>query len=140
MSDDTTQGSAHIEDDFLAFPIHKVVSRFEDQAAVDAAIEDLRSHGFRPDDIEGICGIKGEDRMHFAGKEHGSLTAFLRNLQHIGPDRQYLERYEEYLHEGHCLIMVSVRDKLRKVAAAEILHRHTNQKVTYFGLLAITDL
>ena len=134
------QNDVHVEDDFLAFPIHKVVSGFEDQSAVDAAIEDLLSHGFRVDDIEGVCGVDGARRMDFTGTSHGSLTTFLRNLQHIGPDRQFLTRYEEYLRKGHCLIMVSVRDKLRKKAAAEILHKHTKEKVTYFGLLAISDL
>ncbi len=134
------QNAIHIEDDFLAFPIHKLVSGFEDQATVDAAIADLQSHGFQPDDIEGICGTAGERRMDFAGTHHGTLTTFLRNLQHIGPDRQFLERYEAYLRDGHCLIMVSVRNKLRKQAAAEILHKHTNEKVTYFGLLVISDL
>jgi hypothetical protein len=130
----------HVEDDFLAFPIHKVVSGFKDQATVDAAIGDLLSHGFKVDDIEGICGVDAERRMDFAGTRHGTLTTFLRNLQHIGPDRQFLERYEQYLRDGQCLIMVSVRDKLKKAAAAEIMHKYTDQKVTYFGLLAISDL
>jgi hypothetical protein len=140
MANEATQATTHGEDDFLAFPIHKVVSGFEDQATVDAAIDDLLSHGFKADDIEGICGVDGERRMDFAGTNHGTLTTFLRNLQHIGPDRQFLERYEQYLRDGHCLIMVTVHNKLRRNAAAQILHKHTDQKVTYFGLLAISDL
>ena len=140
MSDTPGKDDVSVEDDFLTYPIYKIVSGFEDQETVDAAIAELLSNGFEADDIEGICGTEGEKRMDFDGTRHGTLTTFLRGLQHIGPDRTHLERYERYLKSGHCLIMVSVHNKMRKNLAAEILHRHTKEQVTYFGLLAMSEV
>lgn len=127
-------------DDFLTYPLHKVVSVFENPKDVDAAIDELNAHGFTIDDIEAFCGIAGEKRMDFDGTRHGVWTAFLRAMQHIGPDRTYLERYEKHLAEGHCMIMVSVRNKERKNTAGRILNHHTKERVTYFGLLAADEI
>lgn len=127
-------------DDFITYPLHKVVSVFDDPAAVDAALAELRESGFKDDDIEAFCGIAGEKRMDFDGAGHGVWTKLLRSMQHIGPDRMYLERYEKNLREGHCMIMVSVRSKLKKERAARILHHHTKERVTYFGLLAANEI
>lgn len=128
------------DEGFLTYPIHKVVAVFDDRNAIDAAVEELKLHKFTDDDIEALCGIEGEKQMDFTGERHGAWTTFVRAAQHIGPDRTYLERYEKNLHEGHCLIMVRVTNKLRKAMAAEVLHKHTQEKVTYFGLLVIEEI
>jgi hypothetical protein len=129
-----------LHDDFLTYPIHKVVSVFENPDDVVAAVEELKSHGFKEDDIEAFCGVKGEERMDFEGTRHGVWTTLLRTLQHVGPDRTYMERYEKHLHDGHCMIMVSVTNKGRKESAAAVLHRHTSERVTYFGLLMADEI
>lgn len=127
-------------DDFIAFPIHKLVSVFESPHDADAAVEELTSNGFSEDDIEAVCGLEGERRMDFAGTKHGFAGMVLRNFQHIGPDRTYLERYEKHLHDGHCIVIVNVKSKLRKERAARILHHHTDERVTYFGALSATEI
>lgn len=127
-------------DDFLTYPIHKMVSVFEDPNEVEAAVAELQANGFTMDDIEAFCGWEGEKRMDFEGTRHGVWTELIRAIQHVGPDRTYLERYEKHLHDGHCMILVKVTKRERKEAAAEILHRHTNERVTYFGLLAAQEI
>lgn len=129
-----------VHDDFITYPIHKVVSVFEEPKEVNAAVAELRAKGFPKDDIEAFCGVQGEKRMDFEGTRHGVWTTFVRAMQHIGPDRTYLERYEKHLHDGHCMIMVRVTNKLQKEKAAEILHAHTKERVTYFGLLAVDQI
>lgn len=132
------QHPAH--DDFISYPLHKLVSIFETPEDMEAAVAELHANGFPADDVEGFCGTEGENRMDFGGEEHGFWTSLLRNFQHIGPDRTYLERYEKHLHDGHCMVMVSVTNKVRKERAARILHNHTKERVTYFGLLAANEI
>lgn len=127
-------------DDFLTYPIYKVVSVFEDPNEVEAAVNELRENGFIEDDIEAFCGWEGQKRMDFKGTRHGVWASFIRAVQHVGPDRTYLERYEKHLSDGHCMIMVKVTKKEQKEKAAEILHAHTNERVTYFGLLMADEI
>ncbi len=127
-------------DDFITYPLHKLVSIFPTREAMHAAVAELRENGFSDDVIDAFCGAEGEKRIDFSGAEHGIWARFLRSVQHIGPDRTYLERYERHLHDGHCMVMVSVNNRLRKERAARILHYHTNEQVTYFGLLAANEI
>jgi hypothetical protein len=127
-------------DDFLSHPIHKVVSVFTDPDDVIAAVDELRSSGFSVDDIEAFCGWQGRKRMDFEGTRHGVWSTFVRAMQHVGPDRTYLDRYEKHLKDGHCMIMVNVKEKRKKERAAKILHAHTPERVTYFGLLMADEI
>ncbi len=127
-------------EDFVKYPLYKVVSIFEKPGDVDAAIEELNDHKFTLDDIEAFCGIEGEEKMDFDGTRHGPWAKLVRAVQHIGPERTYLERYEKHLAEGHCMILVSVRNAERKHTAGRILNKHTKERVTYFGLLAADEL
>lgn len=130
----------HSYDDFITWPLHKVVTIFDDPDTMKAAVAELRENGFQDPAIEAFCGYEGEKRIDFTGARHGVLATILRSLQHIGPDRTYLERYEKALQEGHCMVMVSVDSKLHKERAARILHHHTGERVTYFGLLAADEI
>ena len=127
-------------DDFLTYPLHKVVSVFDSSDDVDAALSELQADGFSLDDIEAFCGMEGEKRLDFDGEGHGYLTKLVRSAQHIGPDRTYLERYERHLRDGHCMILVKVRKKDDKDRAARILGSHTSEQVTYFGLLSAAEV
>lgn len=128
------------QDDFITYPLHKVVSIFETEEAMDAAVIDLLEAGVKEEDIQAFCGVEGEERLDLDGSRHGFFASLLRTMQHIGPDRTYLERYEKHLHEDHCMIMVSVRNTEQKERAAQIMHRHTDEVVTYFGLLAASEI
>ena len=128
------------DDVFLTYPIHNVVGVFDDRAAARAAVDELISHGFAEKDIVRYHGTAGEEKIDFEGTRHGSLTTLVRALQHLGPDRTYLDRYEKYLHEGNSIVMVRVTTKGRKQSAAEVMHKHAVHRVTYFGLLLIEEV
>ncbi|MFZ1702316.1 MAG: hypothetical protein WBO10_07775 [Pyrinomonadaceae bacterium] len=129
-----------LQDDFLAYPLYKVVTVFKDHDHVVPAVRELQAAGFSEADIEAFCGVDGEKRLDFEGTRHGVWATFLRAVQHVGPDRTYLERYEQHLQDGDCMIMVKVTKKEEKELAAEILHRHTDERVTYFGLLMVDEI
>lgn len=126
--------------DFITYPLHKLVSVFDSEEKMIAAVDELKANGFADDVIEAFCGLEGEHRMDFAGTDHGFWASLLRNVQHVGPDRTYLDRYERHLRDGHCMVMVSVTNQVRKERAARILHHHTNERVTYFGLLSANEV
>lgn len=136
----TGTADAAQHDDFITYPLHKVVTIFDEPNAMEAAVKDLRANGIQDEEIEAFCGHEGEKRLDFTGARHGVLATILRSLQHIGPDRTYLERYERHLAEGHCMVMVSVDSTLKKERVARILHNHTDERVTYFGLLAVDEI
>jgi hypothetical protein len=125
---------------FMGYPLHRLVSVFESPEDMQAAVDELRESGYPEDCIEAFCGVAGEKRMDFEGIDHGTWGKLIRSLQHIGPDRTYLERYESHLQDGHCMVMVKVTNPTRKERAARILHNHTRQQVTYFGLLTATEV
>ncbi|MGH9948427.1 MAG: hypothetical protein ACRD6X_14710 [Pyrinomonadaceae bacterium] len=136
----STETQTREQDSFITYPLHKVVTVFEDPQTMETAVAELRENGFGEDVIEAFCGYEGEKRMDFTGARHGVLATVLRSLQHIGPDRTYLERYEKHLQDGHCMVMVSVETNLKKEHAARILHHYTGERVTYFGLLAADEI
>ena len=128
------------EDEFLTYPIHNVVGVFNDRDTATAVVAELISHGFAEKDIVRYHGTEGEDKIDFEGTRHGTLSTMIRALQHIGPDRTYLDRYEKYLHAGNSIVMVRVMTKGRKQSAAEVMHKHAVHRVTYFGLFMIEEV
>jgi hypothetical protein len=127
-------------DDFLAFPIHNVVGVFDDADDAKAAVTELRESGFPENEITTYHAGEDTEKPDFGSARHGTLPAFLRALQHYGPDRTYLERHEALLRDGCCLVMAHVKDKRHKVRAADIMHHHTRRHVTYFGTWVIQDV
>lgn len=128
------------EDDFLTYPVHKLVSVFDDPDSVAAAVTELQSNGFLMEDIEAFCGWKETNSRSFEGTRPGVWDTIIHAGRHVGPARTYIERYEKNLQDGHCIIMVAVTKPHRKQLAADILHRHTDERVTYFGLLAASEI
>ncbi len=135
-----TDGIAEAADDFLKYPLYKVVSVFTEKMEVLPAIDELRASGFAQEDIEAYCGWQGANEKTYPETTHGVWENFVHAATHVGPARTYLERYEDHLQKGDCVISVKVANKEQKAAAAEILHRHTNERVTYFGLLSMDEI
>ncbi len=135
-----TDEVAEAADDFLKYPLYKVVSVFTEKAEVMPAVEELRASGFAEDVIEAYCGWKGAGEKTYPETTHGVWDNFVHAATHVGPARTYLERYEQHLQDGDCVISVKVANKEQKASAAEILHRHTNERVTYFGLLTTDEI
>jgi hypothetical protein len=135
-----TDGIAEAADDFLKYPLYKVVSVFTEKTEVLPAIDELRASGFAQEDIEAYCGWQGANEKTYPETTHGVWENFVHAATHVGPARTYLERYEDHLQKGDCVISVKVANKEQKATAAEILHRHTDERVTYFGLLSMDEI
>ena len=127
-------------DDFIVFPFQSLVAAFEDVDSLKAVIGELKENGFALEDIRSFVGQEGIEQMDFDGSAHGSLAELLRSLQHIGPSRTYLERYEKFMRDGDCLLMVRAPQEQRKQLAADILRKHSPHRVTYFGTLVIEEV
>jgi hypothetical protein len=122
------------EQAFSPDPLFKIMGIFEDSDAGVSAAEDLKSNGFAPNDIELFCGVPGAKTYDFTGKDHGALIAALRTFRSITFDRVIMDRYEQALRDGHCVMMVHIHKTPLRDQAAEIMHRHGAAQVDHFGL------
>ncbi len=140
MNIDQERKSSTENDDFILYPLYKVVAVFSDDETVKAVVGELHRQNFTTDEVELFCGIDGAKRLDFDGTKHGVWATFVREIQHLGPDQSFLEKYQKDLKEGHCLIMVRAADIHRREIATKILHNHTKDRVNYFGLLLIEEV
>ncbi len=122
------------EQAFTPDPLYKLMGIFENSDAGVSAAEDLAANGFEDKDIELFCGVPGEQTYDFSGEDHGLAAKFLRAFRNITFDRIIMDRYQNALHEGHCILMVHIHKDIKKNEAAEILHRYGASEVDYFGL------
>jgi hypothetical protein len=64
-----------------------------------------------------------------------------RIIQTIGEEHGHMRRYEQELHAGHYLVVISVSDdEAERRRAAAILSRHGGHFVDHYGPLAIVHL
>ena len=127
-------------DGFVAFPIHSLVAVFHSVDALNKTISELTNAGFVRDEMRSFVGEEGMQQMDFDGSAHGSLAEVLRALQHIGPARTYLDRYEKYMQDGDSILIVHAPQDERKQIAADIMKKHSAHRVTYFGTLVIEEV
>ena len=126
--------------EFVATPLHNIVAAFHSADSMNAAIGELEKNGFARADIRSFVGQEGMKELDFDGSAHGSMAELLRSLQHIGPDRTYLERYEKYMQDGDCILMVHAPEERQKKQASEIIRKHSEHRVTYFGTFVIEEV
>jgi len=122
------------EQAFTPDPLFKLMGIFEDSDASVAAAEDLKVNGFDPADIELFCGVPGAETFDFKGDEHGLAAKFLRKFRNITYDRIIMERYQQALQDGHCVMTVHIHKTPRRDEAADIMHRYGAVQVDHFGL------
>ncbi len=122
------------EQAFTPDPLYKIMGIFEDSDSGVSAAEDLAANNFAQEDIELFCGVPGAKTYDFSGKDHGALTSVLRQFRGITFDRVIMDRYEQALQNGHCVMMVHIHETARREAAAEIMHRYGAVQVDHFGL------
>ena len=123
---------------FTPDPLYKLMSIFEDSTAGVAAAAELADSGFDKSDIELFCGVPGAETYDFTGESHGLGAQFLRAFRNITYDRVIMDRYQNALRDGHCVLMVHIHKSQQKAAAAEIIHKYNTAQVDYFGL-AMTE-
>lgn len=121
---------------FTPDTMFKLMAIFEDPDAGVSAAADLRLNGFEDADIQLFCGVPGEQTFDFDGDSHGPLATFMRAFRSITFDRVVMERYQQALREGHCLIMLHIDKAKEKEAAAAVMLKYNATQVEYFGLLA----
>lgn len=121
-------------DGFTPDPLYKLMGVFEDSDAGGAAVDELKSSGFSGEDIELFCGIPGEQTYDFSGDDHGLAAKFMRKFRSITFDRVIMERYQQALRDGHCVLMVHIHKTPRREEAAAIMNHHGAVQVDYFGL------
>lgn len=122
------------EQAFTADPLYKIMGIFKDSDAGVSAAGDLSANGFDDKDIELFCGVPGAKTYDFSGKDHGAFTSTLRKFRNITFDRVIMDRYENALREGHCVMMIHIHKTVRRDEAAEIMHRYGAVQVDHFGL------
>lgn len=122
------------EQAFTPDPLYKIMGIFEDSDSGVSAAEDLAANNFAQEDIELFCGVPGAKTYDFSGKDHGALTSVLRKFRGITFDRVIMDRYEQALQNGHCVMMVHIHKTARRDEAAEIMHRYGAVQVDHFGL------
>ena len=125
---------------FVAFPMNSLVAAFHSVEAMDHVISELKNEGFDREEVRSFVGEKGMQQFDFDGSATGTIAELLRTLQNIGPDRTYLARYEKYMQDGDCILMVRAPKEQQKQIAADIMRKHSAHRVTYFGLLVIEEI
>lgn len=122
------------EQAFTPDPLFKLLGVFENSDSGVAAAEELKANGFDPNDIELFCGVPGAETYDFSGDEHGLAAKFLRKFRNITFDRVIMDRYQQALQNGHCVMTVHIHKTPRRDEAAEIMNRHGAVQVDHFGL------
>lgn len=122
------------EQAFTPDPLFKLMGVFEDSDAGVSAAEDLAANGFAEKDIELFCGVPGAKTYDFTGKDHGAFVTALRKFRGITFDRIIMDRYEQALRDGHCVMTIHIHKTPLRDEAAAIMHRHGAVQVDHFGL------
>ena len=61
-------------------------------------------------------------------------------MQHIGPSRTYLDRYEKYMRDGDGILIVHAPHAEKRQIATDLMKEHSAHRVTYFGMLVIEEV
>ncbi len=78
MNIDQERKSSTENDDFILYPLYKVVAVFSDDETVRTVVGELHRQNFTTDEVESFCGIDGAKRFDFDGTKHGVWTTFVR--------------------------------------------------------------
>lgn len=119
---------------FRPDPLYHLMGIFDDPSSGSDAVGRLGDAGFSSADITLFCGVEGAASYDFSGNDHGLGATLLRNFRNITFDRVIMERYEQALKTGHCVLMVRVNKTERKLDASEIMEASGAKQVEYFGL------
>ena len=118
---------------FIAYGIDKVVGFIDDLGDVKAALGDLRTAGFRAEDIQVLAGEEGARRIDVNGDEHGELAHILRSIQKTLGDYEipHAKRHEQELLAGHFGIGVTAKDEEDRNKVRDIPKSHNGHFVNF---------
>jgi hypothetical protein len=124
----------HPPDDFIAYPMNRVVGTIVDPTHAQAAIEDLLQVGFARQDIDILHEEADLHRQAPAGAEHRFLNQFQRTLiRTLGDEHKHLRHYVDDVRAGRSVIMVLAKKRDKREAAADILCTHGAQTIEFYG-------
>jgi uncharacterized protein (TIGR02246 family) len=128
--------------DFIRYPTNRVVGTIHEAAKAEAAIDALLSAGFDRKDIDILHGDGDLHRLDPTGADHGFLAQFQRTLIRSLELEEYkhLTHHVEDVRAGRFVIMVLTKRRPQRVQAADILHRHGAESVTFYGRWAYEEL
>jgi hypothetical protein len=108
--------------EFEKFGTSKVVGVINDKTQIDTARMALTSIGITDAMIEVFCGLEGEHNLDLKGESHGFLDHINRSLEHfLLVDGLHMDRYEQELLAGHCVVQVYITDSRTREQVREIL-------------------
>jgi hypothetical protein len=120
---------------------HKVVGIIDDKAQVDAACVSLASAGFNDDMIEVFCGPEGERELDLRGESHGVIDHMNRLFHHVLlVERLNMDRYEQALLAGQCVVQVYTTDARGQEQAHGILKSHGGHYINVYGFWSMERL
>jgi hypothetical protein len=121
--------------DFVLYPVGRVVGTVADAHQADATVEALLQAAFERRDIEVLRGEEGLRRLDPAGPQQGLLAQVQRSLVSSVGDFELIsiERHVQDLRRGKLVVMARVKGRDRRRRAAEILSAHGAEFVGYYG-------
>ena len=133
---------AHTNENFYAYPTHRVVAVVDTKSEADEVVNDLISAGFDDTQIDESVGTDGLDFLDPDGTKHGLMAKLIRKWQHLaqGEEHAYLERVKKNLKMGHAIVSVPTLNKVAKEKVANILHAHHAKSIRYYGRLHVEHL
>ena len=126
----------HQSNDFIPYPVNRVVGTIADSTQARATIEALLQRGIGPASIDLLYGDTGLHRLDPDGAEHGFWARFQRTLVNtlaINAESSHLARHVEDLAAGHFILMVLASDVGTRQEIAETLRAGGARHIGFFG-------
>ena len=126
----------HQANDFIPYPMNRVVGAIADSTQAHATIEALLQRGVDPARIEIFYGETGLHRLDPDGAEHGFWARFQRTLINtlgINAEASHLKHHVEDLLAGHFIVMVLASEVGTRQEIAETLRASGAEHIGFFG-------
>jgi hypothetical protein len=126
----------HQSNDFIPYPMNRVVGTIADSTQARAAIEALLQRGVDPARIDVLYGESGLHRLDPDGAEHGFWAQFQRTLINtlaINEESSHLRHHVQDLVAGHFVVMVSASEVGTRQEIAETLRACGAKHIGFFG-------
>jgi uncharacterized protein (TIGR02246 family) len=128
--------------DFIGYPTNRVVGTVGDDDRARAAIAALLRAGFERETIDILHDEEGLARLDPTGTGHGFFAQFQRTLIRALDleEFKHLTHHVEDVRAGRFVIMVLIKRRVQRIAAADILHQHGAEFVGFYGRWACEEL
>src|SRR4051794_17268048 len=126
----------HKSNDFISYPIDRVVATVVDSTQAREAIEALLQRGVAPEHIDVLYGDSGLHRLDPHGAEHGFWAQFQRtliNTMAVNEESSHLRHHVEDLRAGRIVIMVLVNGIQERVEIGQTLSASGAEHLGFFG-------